>query len=630
MKSCPTCGKEFADEFRFCNGCGSALVEKPVPPPGLEPTPLPSPAPVPRAAPLPSQAPALAGPSLASVLGRFLAHVIDLIFLALIFVMVGNSYGAHFGGLTEGGFELNGVPALIIMGVTALVFFLYLILFEGLLGATPGKFLLGIRVKTVESKPCTFGQAVIRNLLRIVDALAIYLVGLVVVVLTKRRQRVGDLAAHTIVVRESGSALARGLSVLFLVVFTVVIAIGSYYVRRHARVVTADLTITSLRFAQSETESPRSSLNFSPGDEVRLFYDVKGCATDAAFDVSLVIRYRVLGPDGSSVTDLSPTQVNGHAGVSPAKVNGHLFLNLPQSASGGKYTINLSAEDLVAHKTATSIATFNVLGAAATAAPTSLPEGGFGVTRFRFAESADAAQRTGTDYLREDDVRVFYDVVGYTADGSGNIDVLAHNQVIAPDGKPFTDDKIIEVKQMISDTATPVRCNFHVPIPPWAPPGEYDLNLLTEDQVSHKRSLASYAFTVNGPPVETSTSFMARHIELAADTDAPAANPPNFRAGQSVWLGFQVAGMKADVNGHVNVTEDWGVFGPDGKALFQKNGDSIIDDTFAYVPAFYPVREYTATHPDTPPGTYRFKVVLHDKIIGADYTFDQPFTVSRN
>jgi uncharacterized RDD family membrane protein YckC len=45
-------------------------------------------------------------------------------------------------------------------------------------------------------------QAVVRNLLRVVDGLPfLYLVGIITIAASKRDQRVGDMAAGTIVVR---------------------------------------------------------------------------------------------------------------------------------------------------------------------------------------------------------------------------------------------------------------------------------------------------------------------------------------------------------------------------------------------------------------------------------------------
>ena len=48
-----------------------------------------------------------------------------------------------------------------------------------------------------------FGAAVVRNLLRLVDGLFFYLVGALFAFSSPRAQRLGDRAAHTVVVRRA-------------------------------------------------------------------------------------------------------------------------------------------------------------------------------------------------------------------------------------------------------------------------------------------------------------------------------------------------------------------------------------------------------------------------------------------
>jgi len=82
--------------------------------------------------------------------------------------------------------------------------FVYFVLSEWLTGATVGKEVVGLRVRMTDGRCCTLSAALVRNLLRAVDAFPFgipNLVGLIVVAGTPRHQRLGDLAAQTIVVR---------------------------------------------------------------------------------------------------------------------------------------------------------------------------------------------------------------------------------------------------------------------------------------------------------------------------------------------------------------------------------------------------------------------------------------------
>ena len=76
-------------------------------------------------------------------------------------------------------------------------------------GRTPGKWAMGIRVIGAELAPCGFGRALLRTLLLIVDGflfadgLLNFSFGALVIACTANRQRIGDMAARTIVICEA-------------------------------------------------------------------------------------------------------------------------------------------------------------------------------------------------------------------------------------------------------------------------------------------------------------------------------------------------------------------------------------------------------------------------------------------
>jgi uncharacterized RDD family membrane protein YckC len=75
-------------------------------------------------------------------------------------------------------------------------------------GQTVGKRLLGLRVMDLQGLELKFVQIAIRNLLRAVDSLPLcYLVGGAVTLISHRSQRLGDIAANTVVIREAKASL---------------------------------------------------------------------------------------------------------------------------------------------------------------------------------------------------------------------------------------------------------------------------------------------------------------------------------------------------------------------------------------------------------------------------------------
>lgn len=139
-----------------------------------------------------------AGPVIRSIALGIDLGIRSMIFIIVIWVLV--SALPVEGDLDE--LEGRGGS---IAGVLLILYFvlnwLYTIVFEILMAATPGKRVMGLRVVHGNATPLTPGGAVVRNLLRVVDGLPIAnLAGLFSMLIDSRFRRLGDLAADTLVV----------------------------------------------------------------------------------------------------------------------------------------------------------------------------------------------------------------------------------------------------------------------------------------------------------------------------------------------------------------------------------------------------------------------------------------------
>ena len=148
--------------------------------------------------------------ALASIGNRFLAcafdHFLQLVAIALVAIVL--VWTGNLFGLSESVRDApKWVVALLILAVF-LIWSSYFALFEwAWSGQTPGKRWLRLRVIREDGRPVTFWEAAARNLLRIFDMMPVigvpfYSVGLVSVFISRRDQRVGDMVAGTVVVRE--------------------------------------------------------------------------------------------------------------------------------------------------------------------------------------------------------------------------------------------------------------------------------------------------------------------------------------------------------------------------------------------------------------------------------------------
>jgi uncharacterized RDD family membrane protein YckC len=139
---------------------------------------------------------------LASLSDRAFAFLLDMLIRIGIVLVLG------FIGLIAWGVGFKGFA-----GIWLIIFFVvewgYYVFWEQLWdGQSPGKRVFGLRVVRAEGHPIGFFDSALRNLLRAADILPFtYAVGAISAFATRHFQRLGDLAAGTVVIREKQRGL---------------------------------------------------------------------------------------------------------------------------------------------------------------------------------------------------------------------------------------------------------------------------------------------------------------------------------------------------------------------------------------------------------------------------------------
>jgi len=133
----------------------------------------------------------------AGVVLRALSFILDQFFIILFFLI-------NFLLLVS--FELSGAVLDMYAYIVIIpVYFLYSLLFESFMyGQTLGKRVVGIKVRRLDGNEITFTEAATRWLMRIPDIfLSAGALAAILINSTERQQRMGDILAGTIVIRQS-------------------------------------------------------------------------------------------------------------------------------------------------------------------------------------------------------------------------------------------------------------------------------------------------------------------------------------------------------------------------------------------------------------------------------------------
>jgi len=172
---------------------------------------------------------AIAISPIAPMTDRAIAAFIDMIVMCAAFPVAGMWAAVQWGGATTSGFELNGLPALFVISSVGFVGFLYLWIGEGIFGATLGKAAMSLRVRSATGGKPGLQKSLLRNLLRIVDGIGVYIVGIVFALTSPTRQRLGDRVAGTVVVRVESAGKIRPVAAIasaVILVASIAVAIG--------------------------------------------------------------------------------------------------------------------------------------------------------------------------------------------------------------------------------------------------------------------------------------------------------------------------------------------------------------------------------------------------------------------
>ncbi len=249
-----------------------------------------------------------------------------------------------------------------ILAIGPLLLIAYWVLCETLAGGTPAKLLFGLRVVDEETRPVGVGGSLLRNLFRVLDHNPL---GYLCAILASRKQRPGDLAARSSVIK-TGWSFRRFISLLLLVAVIAglgyfgthnadsfirkeqVLRIGPWQLpdlpSRLKYLLGMRLKIGSFHFGQSHAPSTDAEPLYTPGEIVYLTADISGYITK---DNSVWLQQDILvtDPEGDTLIDLLNV-INKRYPASPSGLQPMTssFL-LPLRIKTGSYKASIRVRD---------------------------------------------------------------------------------------------------------------------------------------------------------------------------------------------------------------------------------------------------------------------------------------------
>lgn len=266
-----------------------------------------------------------------------------------------------------------------------------------------------------------------------------------------------------------------------------------------------------------------------------------------------------------------------------------------------------------------SAAALALLLACGTPAPSQSPKVALKIIDPVVSQIEDGQPLEQTGSLRAGETAFFsFQVEHYKVnEDNGEIRLTAHVQAFDPHGTPIVapDEVVIGTSVSQEDKDWKPKIRSQIQVPPIAPAGAYTIRYDVTDGLAKTKVSGETKFNVAGPTVAPSPTLVIRDLGFyrSQDEETPLSLPA-YRAGDMVWVKFDITGYKYGEQNAIDVSYDVAVSTSDGRQLFsQENAADEKSQAFypqPWVPGIFNLSLKSGTNP----GTYVLTITAHDGV----------------
>ena len=240
------------------------------------------------------------------------------------------------------------------------------------------------------------------------------------------------------------------------------------------------------------------------------------------------------------------------------------------------------------------------------------------LTRAAISQSEDGpAVENGTAFLAGDLAFFSFQVENYKTGTTGKVQLTGHIQAFDPNGTAIVprDEEVIGTTVSQEDKDWKPKLRLPIQIPSIAPPGNYTIKFEVTDQQTRQTASGELAFPVGGRGVAPADVLTIRNPGFyRAQDDENALKLAAYRAGDKLWVRFDITGYKHGEQNSIDVSYDVAVLGPDAAQLFAQE-DAAVEKSQAFYPQpWVPGGFNLSLDPTMRVGTYTLVITAHDGV----------------
>jgi hypothetical protein len=203
-------------------------------------------------------------------------------------------------------------------------------------------------------------------------------------------------------------------------------------------------------------------------------------------------------------------------------------------------------------------------------------------------------------------------------------------QAFDPKGVPLMEVYKNEIAEEVApqDKEWLPKISTEIAIPPAVPTGAYKIAVKVEDGVARTTASLDVPFQVRGRAVPATDKLTVQNLRYyRGEDDTRPLDKPVYKAGDALWVRFDVTGFQYGPNNRVDLSYVFSVLDAAGTALWTAP-DPVVDQGESFYPRPYVSGAFSITvQSAVKPGSYAIAIKATDAVGNRTVTAKQPFTV---
>ena len=255
------------------------------------------------------------------------------------------------------------------------------------------------------------------------------------------------------------------------------------------------------------------------------------------------------------------------------------------------------------------------------AAPAGTAPGGTAAirtTRPVISQSEDGPAIANGAAFEPGDIAFFsFQVENYRIGTTGKVQLTGHVEVFDPKGIRIVprDEEVIGTSVSEEDKSWKPKMRLQIQLPSIAPPGTYRVQFDVADQQTKQSASGELTFPVGGKGVEPAGALTIRNLGFyRTQDDENALRTVAYRAGDMLWVRFDVTGYKFGEQNSIDVAYDVAVLAPDGKQMFEQENAAVERSQAFYPQPWVPGGFNLSLQSTMRADTYTLVITAHDGV----------------